>query len=281
MKNRTLSLLPKAAGLLALGVLLSACASAPQHNPKLVQAQSAYQAASNNAKVAQAAPEQLQKASQALNKAQQMKKRGASKLDVDHYAYMASRHVAIANEAAREQAAEAKIKQASAERDRMKAQESQQQARESQQQAHMTREQNAQLQKQLAALKAKKTKRGLVLTLGNVLFALNKADLKPGGARTVSRLAEFMKQYPKRNVMIEGYTDSTGTAAYNQQLSQRRAAAVRDALVADGINPQRIVTKGFGEKYPVATNKTAAGRQQNRRVEIVISDENGDFNKGR
>ncbi|MGH8128020.1 MAG: OmpA family protein, partial [Gammaproteobacteria bacterium] len=187
------------------------------------------------------------------------------------------------------------IKRSSAERARIKAQESQAQAQQSQEQAresaaqaresqakaNMTQEQNAQLQKQLAALKAKKTKRGLVLTLGNVLFALNKADLKPGGTRTVGRLAKFMQQYPKRNVMIEGYTDSTGAADYNQKLSERRARSVRNALVADGVDPQRVITKGFGEQYPVATNTTAAGRQQNRRVEIVISDENGDFNKSR
>lgn len=274
MKHRSMNLPIRVACVLAAGLLLGACASVPSHNAKLAQAQSQYQTASNNATVAQAAPEQLQAASQALDKAEQTMKRGAPASDVDHYAYMASRHVAIAREAAREQAAEDQIKQASAERDRMRAEQSAEQAR-------MTQQQNMQLQKQLAALKAKQTNRGLVLTLGNVLFALNKADLQPGGVRIVDRLAQFMQQYPKRNVMIEGYTDSTGAADYNQQLSERRATSVRDALVADGINPQRIVTKGFGEQYPVATNSTAAGRQQNRRVEIVISDDNGDFQKSR
>lgn len=270
MQSYSIGLKARTACVLAVGVLLSACASTPPHNAKLADVQTRYQAASNSAEVARAAPKQLQEASQDLDKAEQLFKEGAPDADVDHYAYMASQRIAIAQEAARQQASEAKIKEADAIRGRLKEQQSAELAR-------TTQAKNAQLQKQLEALKAEQTNRGLVLTLGNVLFELNKADLKPGGARTVNQLASFMRQYPKRNVMIEGYTDSTGSVAYNKALSERRAGAVRDALLADSINPQRIVTKGFGVQYPVATNTTAAGRQQNRRVEIVISDEDGEF----
>jgi outer membrane protein OmpA-like peptidoglycan-associated protein len=90
-----------------------------------------------------------------------------------------------------------------------------------------------------------------------------------------------MKSDPKIDVMIEGYTDNTGKPDYNKRLSLRRAEAVRDALVSDGINAQGVITKGFGSEYPVSSNKTEAGRQENRRVEIVVSDENGNFPKSR
>lgn len=117
----------------------------------------------------------------------------------------------------------------------------------------------------------------MVLTLGDVLFDLNKADLKASGEQTIGRLAQFMREYEDRRVRVEGYTDSTGKDSYNQQLSERRAEAVRDALVSQGIERRRVETKGYGEQYPVASNDTSAGRQQNRRVEIVISDEEGNI----
>lgn len=141
-------------------------------------------------------------------------------------------------------------------------------------QAAQTQQQNATL---LAALDAKQTDRGLVLTLGSVLFDSNEADLNASGERSLDKLAQFMHDNPKRNIRVEGYTDSTGTAAYNQDLSKRRADAVSSALVDDGVDTQRTVSKGFGEEFAVASNKTASGRQQNRRVEIVISDPDGSF----
>ncbi len=109
-----------------------------------------------------------------------------------------------------------------------------------------------------------------MLTLGDVLFATGRATLMPGGLQTVDRLANFLQKYPDRNVLIEGHTDSVGRAEYNMGLSQRRADAVRKALMDRGIGAERITTKGYGESYPVASNKTAAGRQENRRVEVVV-----------
>ncbi len=135
----------------------------------------------------------------------------------------------------------------------------------------------AEQEKQLKELNAKQTDHGLVITLGDVLFAINKAQLSPAGTRNVQKLADFLTRYPQRKVLVEGYTDSTGSDSLNQALSERRADAVQMALIHMGINSDRIATRGYGKASPVATNDTAAGRQLNRRVEIVLSDENGNI----
>jgi len=126
---------------------------------------------------------------------------------------------------------------------------------------------------QLSDLKAKQTERGIVLTIGDVLFAFDKATLSPGAFRNVDKLADFLQKHPNRSVLIEGHTDNVGSDQYNLDLSEKRADAVKNALVAKGVGQDRITTKGYGEKYPVATNNTSDGRQQNRRVEVVILNE--------
>ena len=131
----------------------------------------------------------------------------------------------------------------------------------------------AALTKELSELKGKQTDRGVVLTVGDVLFATGKAEIASGSQRDIDRLADFLKKNPNRNLLIEGYTDNTGSEDSNTKLSQQRADAVRDLLVARGIPPQRIATKGYGPKYPLVDNTSAAGRQQNRRVEIVVLNE--------
>lgn len=133
----------------------------------------------------------------------------------------------------------------------------------------------AQLEAQLADLAAKKTERGIVITLGDVLFSTDQSRLSPDGMRTAKKLADVLQQNPQRNVLIEGFTDSVGTAAYNQTLSERRGAAVRSALEEMGVTHDRIAVSGYGESYPVASNDSKANRQLNRRVEIVLSDTNG------
>jgi OmpA-OmpF porin, OOP family len=134
-------------------------------------------------------------------------------------------------------------------------------------------EQRKHIEREIAELKAKQTDRGIVLTLGDILFESGKANLMPGAIMTIDKLAEFLKKYPNRTVLIEGHTDSVGTETYNLGLSQRRAEALRTATISKGISSQRITTKGYGKRYPVASNATQAGRQQNRRVEIIILDE--------
>lgn len=132
-----------------------------------------------------------------------------------------------------------------------------------------------QMETELNELNAKKTERGMVITLGDVLFDTNKAQLKAGGIRSLEKLAAFFNEYPERKALIEGFTDSTGDEDYNQQLSEQRANAVRTALVEMGIGAERLSTRGYGENFAVAGNDTAAGRQMNRRVEIVLSDDQG------
>lgn len=131
------------------------------------------------------------------------------------------------------------------------------------------------METQIAELQATKSERGLVITLGDVLFDTNKSDLRSGAGYTIDKLAAFLTEYPKRNVQIEGFTDSTGTVEYNQGLSERRAEAVQKVLVAKGVASRRLATRGYGVEFPVAGNKTAAGRQRNRRVEVIISDDDG------
>ena len=130
-----------------------------------------------------------------------------------------------------------------------------------------------QLMKELSDLKAKQTERGIVLTIGDVLFAFGKADLSPKADRNVDKLADFLKKYPNRNVLIEGHTDSIGSEEYNLNLSRKRAGAVRDKLEGIGVDPGRITTVGYGKKYPAVSNDTEANRAWNRRVEVIILNE--------
>lgn len=128
----------------------------------------------------------------------------------------------------------------------------------------------AELQRQIDALQARQTERGLVLTLGDVLFTSNSAQLQGGAKSSLDKLVTFLNQYPARKAQIEGHTDSIGSADYNQGLSQHRAESVQQYLLQRGISGQRLSSSGIGESQPLADNNTALGRQQNRRVEIII-----------
>jgi outer membrane protein OmpA-like peptidoglycan-associated protein len=128
------------------------------------------------------------------------------------------------------------------------------------------------LAQQLEDLEAQRTDRGIVLTLGDVLFDVDEAELKPGADSTIGQLAEFLNDYPERELTIEGHTDSTGPDSYNESLSEKRADAVGQALVQRGVPRTRFEVLGLGESQPVASNDTVAGRQQNRRVEVIVSD---------
>lgn len=152
---------------------------------------------------------------------------------------------------------------------------SQQQAAVAQQQASEAERRTQALEAQLRELDARKTDRGMVITIGDVLFDSGRAELKSGGMRNVERLGGFLKQYPQRKAVIEGYTDSTGSDQSNQVLSGRRADAVMTALLGMGVGQGQLSARGYGETHPVAGNDDAGGRQMNRRVEIVLSDENG------
>ncbi|MEZ5464647.1 MAG: OmpA family protein [Lysobacteraceae bacterium] len=138
------------------------------------------------------------------------------------------------------------------------------------QQAEEARAELHAMQAMIDDLQAKQTERGLVVTLGDVLFETDRAELKSGAQRNLDKLVSALREHDETTVAIEGHTDSTGSDSYNLDLSQRRSQSVFDYLVGQGVDRSRLSTTGMGEGYPVASNDTSAGRQQNRRVEIII-----------
>jgi len=170
--------------------------------------------------------------------------------------------------AAREQAA---LARQNAERAAQAAAVAEQQAARADQSSTSVR--RAELERELAELKARETEHGLVLTLGDVLFAPNQSEPTTAAMRKLSPFVTILKEQPQRSIRIEGYTDSRGPESYNLDLSQRRADAVRDFLVDNGISPRRITARGYGKANPVASNATLAGRRENRRVEVIVPQE--------
>jgi outer membrane protein OmpA-like peptidoglycan-associated protein len=279
--------------LLALAITLAACSSAPTTTSLLDQTRSDYMAAQNNPSVAQYAQVEFRQASAALDRANEAAARKDDAAQVDKLAYIAKQRIAVAQEVAKQKSAEQSVADSGRQRDQIRLEartaEADQAKRSAEQskadadaarmqaesQANATRDAQAKadaLAAQLADLQAKQTERGIVITFGDVLFNTDQAVLTEGGQRTVRKLADVLTQNPDRSVMVEGFTDSTGSAAHNLELSQRRAESVRSALVGMGVEGTRVATRGYGEAYPIAGNDTAGNRQLNRRVEIVLSD---------
>jgi outer membrane protein OmpA-like peptidoglycan-associated protein len=271
--------------------LLSGCASSRKY-PPLERARAAYIAADANPEVKADAPVAFYEAGKALEKAEQAKDLEEKR----HLSYLAEKKVEIAVAMAEQKKTEKEIEvlkweeerailesrriessdretrtaraeamKFKTEADRLKF-EAETKARE----ADEAQGRAAQLESELSDLKAVKTDRGMVLTLGDVLFASGKAELAVGAKQTIDNLAAFLDKYPDRKVVIEGHTDSTGSTELNLDLSERRAQSVKIALLERGISFDRIDAVGFGEDKPIADNATPEGRQQNRRVEIII-----------
>lgn len=281
-------------------VLLTACASTPKNIEQLDQARSDVQTLSSDPLAQRAAPQELTNARDSLKAAENaLKERDRDQ--VLHYSYLASQQaqtgLARVNEArSREEVAkgeaernrvllesrtrEAEAATAAAQEQARVAQAQAQQAQVAQQQAEQARREAEDTQRQLAELQAKQTERGMVLTLGDVLFDTAAATLKPGAGAVLDRVAGFLNENEGTKVMIEGHTDSRGSDQYNQELSQRRAQAVADALAFRGIDRSRVEAVGRGETLPVASNDDPAGQQRNRRVELVFSDPSGRFAAG-
>jgi len=263
-----------------IALALGACASAPQPNAALETARAQVSAASADPNVAQYDALDLQAARQDLAAAEAANN-NRDEPQTDQMSYIAAQTARLAQQRAAAKADDARIAQGTVERDRIQ---SQARAREANAavlernaavaQANAATVQSAQLQAEVDALKAKQTDRGIVLTLGDVLFDTGRATLNPGAAVKLDRLAAFLNEHPDRRVQIEGFTDSVGGDAYNQDLSERRAEAVKGALTMRGIDPSRIGTEGYGKAYPVASNSDSGGRQLNRRVEVVIGNAN-------
>jgi len=267
--------------------LLGACAT-PLPNSNLEAARSEYQTAAADPLVVQAAPKEMSSAQRELAEGDAAFKDEQDTTVVDHHAYLAHQRTQAAIEAARAARADQAIADAKVQRDRIvlasrtrEAERATLDADAARQSALAAQLQASALADQFAALQAKQTDRGMVLTLGDVLFDTGKSTLKSGALRTVDNLASFMQQHPERKVLIEGYTDSTGSEATNQELSERRADAVRDELSRDNVSSDRVQVHGLGERYPVASNDTASGRQQNRRIEVVFSNNDGTFQSPR
>ena len=201
--------------------------------------------------------------------------------EADHFAYMLKNQVDVAKEVANTKALKEKIVNLKEDRAQALLDEKENQILIMKKEAQKARlEAEASRDKLLAleALNAQQTNRGLVLTLGDVLFETGKSNLLAGSMRAIEKLTEFLADNPKRLVLIEGHTDNVGSTISNIDLSLRRSGSVGEALSLKGIAIERLFVKGYGEAYPVASNDDAGGRQRNRRVEIVILEEGVDPN---
>ncbi len=284
----------------AAALALAACA--PPENQMLNQARAAYSVARNDPQIIQKAPLELNQAAETLQGAESLYEQKADERNVTHQAYLANQKIAIAREAAQLKLTEEAIANAGMQRQQVllqarsrEAEKGKQEAARTQQelaqaqaqlseaekarQGEMTQQQAQMREKEIAALRQqireaemRPTPSGIALSLKEVVFPVDKAELNPGGERAIAKIAEFLKQHPDRIVVVEGFTDSTGSPSHNRQLSDARAEAVRHALVLHGVEEKRITAKGFGEEYPVASNDTPAGRQLNRRVEVAINE---------
>jgi outer membrane protein OmpA-like peptidoglycan-associated protein len=296
--------------LVCASALLVACAANPTTTSLLDQTRNDYAVAQNNPKVPNLASLELAQAKTSLDQANSAASSSESEAAVNKLAYIAKQKIALAQEVASQRDAQAQIALSAKKRDEIRLQQRTQEADQATaraateklaaesartaanqaelrtvvaqidtaaalQQAQDAKSRAAELEAQLANLSAKKTERGIVITLGDVLFGHDKADLTGNGQITTQNLAAVLQKNPDRNVLIEGFTDSTGSSTYNVELSERRATSVRNALLQMGVAPSRVAVRGFGESFPVAGNDTNEGRQLNRRVEIILSDDTG------
>ena len=277
----------KGMALSAAVALVAACATTPTVSPEVSEAHARVESLAQSPLAGQVANEDLTAARSALAQAEAAQSKHKDAALVSHLAYIARRNADIGLERVHEAEAKQRISKAESDRNAVLMQARAAEAQSAKAEAQVSRESALQahaeledLQQQYEALAAKQTERGMVLTLGDVLFDTAQATLKPGAATMIERLSTFLNQNAETRIRIEGHTDSVGSEAYNEDLSRRRAQAVADALTDRGITRDRIDVAARGEGFPVVGNETAAGRQQNRRVEIVFSGPEGTFAKG-
>ena len=273
---------------LSLALVLGACVSTPQPNAALERARSAVQSAEADPNVSKYAALDLDAAKKDLEVAESAANHHRD-AEIAQPAYLATQTARLAQARAAAKADDARVAAGQAERDRIQlearsrevdkaqaqANAAKMEANAANQQASAATDQASRLQAEIDQLKATPTDRGLVLTLGDVLFDTGKSELNSGASRKLDQLAQFLSEHKDRRVQIDGFTDSVGSDSYNRELSQRRANAVKNALLTRGIDSTRINTEGYGKAFPVASNAESSGRQLNRRVEVVIGGENG------
>ena len=273
---------------ISLALTMAGCASVPITNPALENARSAVNTAEADPNVSKYAALDLHTARTELDEAEAAAV-ARDERGITQPAYLATQTARLAQLKASAKANDARVAAGRAERDQIQlnartkevdsALLARDQATQKTESANAARDQATQqaaaLQIEIDALKAKPTDRGLVLTLGDVLFDTGKADLNPGASRNLDQLVQFLTDHAERRVEIDGYTDSVGTDSFNLDLSQRRADTVKSVLVHRGIDSARIVSRGYGKEFGVASNADSGGRQLNRRVEIVIGGTDG------
>ncbi|MCK9275144.1 MAG: OmpA family protein [Syntrophales bacterium] len=283
MNVRILNNVMVAIFIVSILLMFCACATTPE-TAVLAEARESYDKARNDASVSKYSPVALYEAKQSLDMAQAAESEKAQ----EHHAYVAQKKTQLAMVQAERMKAEDEFQELEKKRQEivlkrreLQIQKAQQETAAAKEEAAVAREQAdaakselESVRQELEGLKAKETRRGIVVTMEDMLFRVDKADLLPGAMLTIDQMARFLKNHPEYNASIEGHTDSTGTADYNQKLSELRAESVSEALQARGISRDRLTIRGLGENYPVATNETAAGRQLNRRVEIVLKNNN-------
>lgn len=244
-----------ATGLLGLA-LLSGCATAAVDEAAMQQAEAALQSVQTDAQINAAAPVAVRQAAESYATAQAAAKQGES-ARAEHFAYMTVKNAELARTQTRERMAVARR------------QELANQSAELRLQAAQTRAED--LAQQLQAREAERTRTGTVIATYDLPFATGSASLQPGATTRLQALVNYLQQKPTERVEVRGHTDSVGPGEFNQRLSQARADAIRSYLVSQGIDAARITAVGMGESFPIATNETATGRAQNRRVEIELS----------
>ncbi len=288
MKRATVRAALGAASVVGLLGIVAGCETAPDNSAALADARSAVQKAESNPNVTKYAATELDRARKLLTNAEgSAEEKGADDEITSHYAYLATQLARIAEQRANERVAVERVKQGETERQQIllaareqeassalaAAQQARSEAMSAREQTDAARQESQRLAQQLEEMEASQTSRGIVLTLDDVLFDTGRAELKPGAARSLDQIVDFLQQHPERRVQIEGFTDSVGSAEFNQDLSQRRADEVARAIIQRGIDAQRIRAMGYGESYPVASNTNPGSRQLNRRVEIIVSND--------
>ena len=267
------------AATLFASLALGACASAPQKIDSLEQARDAYARAAQDPAVARHAPKELDAAKVALEKAERLYAEEEDRSDIDFQADLAAKRVRTAEMIANGREADRRIDDAKLERQKAQLDMRESELNRSKAEIEQARKEAAELKQQMADMQAQQTERGMVLTLGDVLFEVNEAQLAPEAARNIDKIAAFLNKYPERTAIVEGHTDSMGDADYNLDLSRERAWSVRQALTARGVEGSRISTQGYGMTIPVASNSSSAGRAQNRRVEVIFPDAPGQLSE--
>jgi outer membrane protein OmpA-like peptidoglycan-associated protein len=270
-------------GAIAISLTLAGCAVGP--NADIQRARTSLLLAQQDSQVVTYAPAQLREAEQTLDRAERLWNDTGNRIEVAHLSYIAEQQANIAVAKAQESVAEAEARRLADEREQvrlsMRAREAEfanERAREAtiRAQEATARAQEATtraqlIERELTGLHARDTERGLVMTLPeDTWFEYNRAELRPGATHDLYPLVTYLREHPDRTLLIEGYTDNLGSESYNLDLSRFRAGAVQDFLVHNGITSNRIIAYGYGEAHPVASNDTAVGRQQNRRVEIIL-----------